>query len=56
MGGFKGYPEVKGGRLYYEVTGLGPAVSLAHGFTLDHRMCGRGGPHVQHGGPCAVQL
>jgi pimeloyl-ACP methyl ester carboxylesterase len=38
MGGFKGYAEVEGGRLYYEVTGRGPAVALVHGFTLDHRM------------------
>jgi len=38
MGGFTGYAEVEGGRLYYEVTGRGPAVALVHGFTLDHRM------------------
>jgi len=33
-----GYADVERGRLYYEVTGEGPAVVFVHGFTLDCRM------------------
>jgi pimeloyl-ACP methyl ester carboxylesterase len=33
-----GYADVNGTRLYYEMAGLGPAVVLIHGHTLDTRM------------------
>jgi 3-oxoadipate enol-lactonase len=32
------FADVNGTRLFYEVSGAGPAVVLIHGFTLDHRM------------------
>ncbi len=33
-----GYAVVNGGRLYYELTGLGQPLVLVHGYTLDRRM------------------
>jgi pimeloyl-ACP methyl ester carboxylesterase len=33
-----GFAEVNGTRLYYEVSGSGPALLFLHGFTLDRRM------------------
>jgi pimeloyl-ACP methyl ester carboxylesterase len=33
-----GFVEVEGGRLYYEVAGVGPPVVFVHAFTLDTRM------------------
>jgi pimeloyl-ACP methyl ester carboxylesterase len=34
----RGFAEVNGTRLYYEVAGSGPALALVHGFSLDTRM------------------
>lgn len=38
MSAEQGFAEVNGTRLYYEVAGVGPALVLLHGFTLDARM------------------
>lgn len=37
-GTVSGYLDVSGGRLYYEVAGMGPHLVFIHGFTLDRRM------------------
>ena len=33
-----GFADVNGTRLFYEITGVGPSLTLIHGFSLDRRM------------------